>query len=56
MPDNTFTVPEHKYEINKTSTADADDKYMNKSIRCMNSKSPKFIKSLNIHSLGSVFL
>ena len=54
---NTFTVPEaHKYEINKTSTTDTDYEHMNTSRRCRNYlKSPKFIKSLNIHSLGSIF-
>ena len=36
---NTFTVPErHKYETNKTSTTDTDDKYMNTGRRCRNSK------------------
>ena len=56
MPDmntlsNTFTVPEtHKYEINITSTIDTDDKYMNTSRRCRNSKALNSSKvSIFIH-------
>ena len=63
MPDmntlyNTITVPEaHKYEINKTSTTDTDHEHMNTSRGCRNYlKSPKFIKSLNIHSFTGVYI